>query len=42
MSWQSFVSVQVSEDTVRTYVRRTYQKLQVTSRTEAVVKLLRR
>lgn len=31
----------VSEDTVRTYVRRTYQKLQVTSRTEAVVKLLR-
>lgn len=34
--------MQVSEDTVRTYVRRTYQKLQVTSRTEAVVKLLRR
>lgn len=34
--------LKVSEDTVRTYVRRTYQKLQVTSRTEAVVKLLRR
>lgn len=33
--------MQLSEDTIRTYVRRTYQKLHVTSRTEAVAKLLR-
>lgn len=32
----------LSDGTVRTYVRRVYEKLQVTSRTEAVAKFLRR
>jgi DNA-binding NarL/FixJ family response regulator len=34
--------LQLSMDTVRTYIRRTYEKLHVHSRTEAVVKYLRR
>ncbi len=33
--------LQLSEDTVRTYLRRVYAKLSVTSRTEAVAKFLR-
>jgi len=35
------VHLNISLDTVRTYIRRIYQKLQVHSRTEAVVKRLR-
>ncbi len=35
------VHLDISLDTVRTYIRRIYQKLQVHSRTEAVVKRLR-
>ena len=34
-------SLQLGEDTVRTYVRRIYGKLEVTSRTEAVARYLR-
>ena len=34
--------LQLSMDTVRTYIRRTYEKLHVHSRTEAVVKYLGR